>query len=166
MGALADVLEVAGCDVTGPFTADVLKLDIRDEHAVTHLFAEIEAEYVVHLAGSAEVEAPWDSVLNDNIAGTRNVFEAARVAGVRRVVFASSNHVTGAYEGFPPALHLKPEPRKITVDDSICPDSLYGVSKVFGEALARYYSERFGLEAVCLRIGSGRRSSRSGGSLP
>lgn len=51
-------------------------------------------------------------------------------------------------------MHLKPEPRKITVDDSICPDSLYGVSKVFGEALARYYSERFGLEAVCLRIGS------------
>ena len=154
LGALETDFDVLGCDVAGPFTADVVQLDIRDAGAVIRLFAEVKPEYVVHLAGNAAVEAPWASVLHDNIAGTYNVFEAARVAAVNRVVFASSNHVTGAYEGFPPSLHQEPNPRKITVDDPLRPDSLYGVGKVFGEALARYYRERFGLAAVCLRIGS------------
>lgn len=153
-GALAGEFEVVGCDVAGPFGRDVLELDIRGEDAVTRLFAEVKAEYVVHLAGNAETEAPWESVLHDNIAGTWNVFEAARLSGVQRVVFASSNHVTGACEGFPPSLHRKQNPRKITVDDPIRPDSLYGVGKAFGEALARYYAERFGLAAICLRVGS------------
>ena len=154
LDALADTFEVVGCDVAGPFTADVLPLDIRDEDAVTRLFAEVQPEYVVHLAGNAEVKAPWASVLHDNIAGTHSVFQAALASAVKRIVFASSNHVTGAYEGFPPKLHLEQDPRKITVSSPLRPDSLYGVGKVFGEALARYYFERFGLEAVCLRIGS------------
>ncbi len=148
--------EVVGCDREGPFSAQVLEADITDERALEQVFEHFSPEYVVHLAGNPQVEAPWASVLQDNLAGTRNVFEAARRAGARRVVFASSNHVTGAYEGFAPNLHLhlEPEPRVITPTDPIRPDSLYGVSKAFGEALARFYCARFGLEAVCLRIGS------------
>lgn len=148
--------DLYGCDRDGPFSERTASLDIRGKDAVRQLVLAVRPRYLVHLAGNAAVEAPWDSVLHDNIAGTRNVFEAAREAGVERVVFASSNHVTGAYEGFAPnlQLHQQPEPRQITVYDPIRPDSLYGVSKAFGETLARYYCARFGLEAVCLRIGS------------
>lgn len=154
--SLAADFEVVGCDRAGPFAEDVLKVDIRDHNSVARAFADVTPEYVVHLAGNPQVDAPWDSVLHDNIAGTRHVFGAAQQTGVRRIIFASSNHVTGAYEGFAPDLHLhlQHESLKVTVDDPVRPDSLYGVSKAFGEALARYYCARFGLEAVCLRIGS------------
>ena len=129
LDALADTFEVVGCDVAGPFTADVLPLDVRDEDAVTRLFAAVRPEYVVHLAGNAEVKAPWASVLHDNIAGTHSVFQATLASAVKRIVFASSNHVTGAYEGFPPKLHREQDPRKITVNSPLRPDSLYGSAK-------------------------------------
>jgi len=93
-------------------------------------------------------------VLRNNIIGTRNVYEAARQFGVTRVVFTSSNHVTGAYEGIPPTLHTRPDPKPITVHDPVSPDSYYGTGKVFGEALARQYYELHGIESVCLRIGT------------
>jgi uronate dehydrogenase len=70
-----------------------------------------------------------------------------------RVIFASSNHVTGAYEGIPPSLHSQVSPLLITTQHPIRPDGYYGVSKVFGEAIARMYYELHGLESVCLRIG-------------
>ena len=75
------------------------------------------------------------------------------------MVFASSNHVTGAYEGFAPNLHLhrQAEPVPISVNHPMRPDSDYGVSKAFGEILARYYCARWGLESICIRIGSVRR---------
>jgi len=67
---------------------------------------------------------------------------------------ASSNHVTGAYEGIPPSLHEQPKPRLITISDPVRPDSDYGTSKIFGEAVARQYYELYGIQSVCLRIGS------------
>jgi nucleoside-diphosphate-sugar epimerase len=72
------------------------------------------------------------------------------------VVFASSNHATGAYQGFEPESHTftEPEPPKISTQDPVRPDSEYGVSKVFGEAIARYYCDRWGVKAICLRIGA------------
>jgi len=113
-------------------------------------------EYVVHLAADARSDAGWASVLSSNIVGARNVYEAARELHVRRVVFASSNHVTGAYEGFGENLHLhtQHEPTKILTSDPIRPDGDYGVSKAFSEAVARYYCARWGIESICLRIGS------------
>ncbi|MDH5795501.1 MAG: NAD(P)-dependent oxidoreductase [Candidatus Bathyarchaeota archaeon] len=102
------------------------------------------AEAVVHLAADARVSASWNSVLKRNIIGTYNVFEAARRSGVRKVVFASSNHACG--------FSVK-ESDLVGPDAPVRPDSLYGVSKVFGEALGRYYSDRFGLSVICLRIG-------------
>jgi len=89
-----------------------------------------------------------------SILATRNVFEAAKERRVKRIVFASSNHVTGGYEGIPPTLHLSGNPRMVTTLDPIRPDSDYGTSKAFGEAVARQYHELYGIESVCLRIGT------------
>ncbi len=126
--------------------------DIADLDAIAPAFEGVSA--VVHLAASPAVEAPWPDVLRNNLIGTYNVFEAARTAGVERVVFASSNHVIGMYEveGAPEIYRLD-DPRVYDDTVEIRPDSLYGVSKAFGEALGRMYMERYGLKVFCLRIG-------------
>lgn len=99
-------------------------------------------------------DADWQSVLFNNISGTRNVYQAAYTYGIKRVIFASSNHITGAYEGFPPDLHTEAVPPLITPQDPIRPDGYYGIGKAAGEALARMYYDLYGLESVCLRIGA------------
>lgn len=98
---------------------------------------------VIHLAG-IPTEAPWDELLPANYVSTYNVFEAARRAGTRRIIFASSNHAVG-YHDVSETLDRNAEPR---------PDGLYGVAKVFGEALGRLYTDRHGMEVCSLRIGS------------
>lgn len=100
---------------------------------------------VLHLAASSAVETPWPDALRNNIIGVYNTYEAMREAGVKKVVFASTNHVTGMYErdGLP-----------CYPDVPVRPDGYYGASKAFGEALGRYYSDQFGLQVICLRIGS------------
>ncbi|HJV40333.1 NAD(P)-dependent oxidoreductase, partial [Caulobacter sp.] len=101
---------------------------------------------VVHMAGvPVEPEAnAWDQVLPANIIGVHNLFEAARTAGVKRVLFASSHHAAG--------FHRRDTP---TVETLIPrPDSYYGVSKVFGEAMGRMYADKFGLQVLSLRIGA------------
>jgi uronate dehydrogenase len=98
---------------------------------------------IVHLGGFA-VEGPWPAILEANIVGCYNVFEAARRVGVRRFVFASSNHAMGFHR----------RDHVITERADVRPDSRYGVSKVFGEALGRLYADKYGLEVLCLRIGN------------
>jgi uronate dehydrogenase len=98
---------------------------------------------IVHLGG-VSVEHPWDAVLNANIVGCYNLFEAARRQKVKRIVFASSNHAVGFY----------PRKRKIGVDEPVRPDSRYGVSKAFGEAIGALYAYKHGLRVTCLRIGN------------
>lgn len=100
---------------------------------------------VVHLAGAASPESTWEDVLGSNIVGQRNVLEAAREAGVRRVVLASSNHAMGMYD--------RKEEWPVYPSDLPRGDSLYGVSKIFGEALGRFYHDQFGLDVLALRIG-------------
>lgn len=124
---------VAGADVVG---------DITDPSALDHAMAGVEA--VVHLAGQP-TEAPWPVIRDANIEGAFEVFEAARRGGVRRVVFASTNHAVGFTPRGSEELAPDTEPR---------PDTLYGVSKAFGEALARYYVDRYGFQVACLRIGT------------
>ena len=119
------------------------RVDLTDYAEVRELMDGIDT--VVHLAGEASPEGEWESVLSANIVGYRNVLEAAREASVRRVVFASSNHAMGMYdryEEWPVYPHHVPRP-----------DSLYGVSKVFGETLGRFYHDEYGLEVINLRIG-------------
>jgi uronate dehydrogenase len=115
--------------------------DLRDLVTVERAFKGVEK--VVHLA-AVPTEAPFQDILDSNLRTTYNVYEAARSQGVRRVVFASSHHATGMY----------PRSRLIGPDDPVRPDSYYGVSKAFGEALGRLYAEKWDLEVACIRIGS------------
>ena len=127
--------------------------DIVDLEAIQPALAGVDA--VVHLAASPAVETPWEEVLPNNLVGTYHVFEAARRAGVGTVVFASSNHAIGTYElEGAPALYELDDPRVFDERVEVRPDSLYGVSKVYGEALGRMYHDLHGMRVVCLRIGS------------
>ncbi|MGD7704733.1 NAD-dependent epimerase/dehydratase family protein [Microlunatus sp. Y2014] len=117
--------------------------DIADYDAVRPVLEGIDT--VVHLAGAASPESSWDAVLQANIIGFRNVIEAAREAKVRRFVHASSNHAMGMYDRhreWPVAAGQLPRA-----------DSLYGVSKVFGESMGRYYHDAYGIDFIALRIG-------------
>ena len=115
--------------------------DLADIAQVEHALDGIDG--IVHM-GAYSVEGPWDTILQSNIVGTYNLFEAARRKGVKRVVFASSNHVVGFY----------PRDQRIGVEVTALPDTRYGVSKAFGESLGAFYAYKFGLEVLCLRIGN------------
>src|ERR1700675_663052 len=98
---------------------------------------------ILHFGGYS-VEGPWDQILQSNIIGCYNLFEAARKKGVKRIVFASSNHAVGFY----------PRHHRIGTDVTSRPDSRYGVSKVFGEAVGALYADKHGLGVTCIRIGN------------
>ena len=120
---------------------EIVLADLADAQAVSAMVQGVEA--IVHLGG-VSVEGPFGPILQANILGVYNLYEAARQHGVRRVVFASSNHVTGYYR----------QSETIDANHPPRPDSLYGVSKAFGEDLARLYYDRYGIETACVRIGS------------
>jgi uronate dehydrogenase len=101
------------------------------------------ADACIHLAGISS-EASFPDILHANIEGTWAVYEAARREGVGRVVFASSNHATGMY----------PVGEPVSAESAPRPDTYYGTSKAFGEALGRMYHDKFGLRVACLRIGT------------
>jgi uronate dehydrogenase len=119
---------------------EVVQASVTDLAAVTN--ASAGADAVIHLAGLAG-EAPWERIMAINIEGAYAVFEAARRAGVPRVIFASSNHAVGftPRSAFPVPDYAFP-----------APDSYYGVSKVAAEGLAAMYHHRYGLDAICIRI--------------
>ena len=115
--------------------------DLADASAVMGMMQGVDA--VVHLGG-VSTEAAFEPILQGNILGVYNLYEAARKQGVKRIVFASSNHVTGFYK----------QSETINASHPPRPDSLYGVSKAFGEDLSRFYFDRYGSETACVRIGS------------
>ena len=115
--------------------------DLADYGQVEKITAGIDG--IVHLGGYS-VEGPWETIHKSNIVGCYNLFEAAYRAGVKRVVFASSNHAVGFY----------PREQKIGVNVTVRPDSRYGVSKAFGEALGALYADKHGLRVTCIRIGN------------
>ena len=127
--------------------------DIANLDAILPAFAGVDA--VVHLAASVRVDTSWDDVLHNNLITTYNVYEAAKRSGAKAVVFASSNHTIGMFEmdGAPEIYNLE-DTRVYDHNAEIRPDSLYGVSKVYGEALGRYYLENFGVRSYNLRIGT------------
>jgi uronate dehydrogenase len=114
---------------------------LEDGAAVSSLLEGVDA--VVHLGG-VSVEGPFEPILQANIVGVYHLYEAARRHRVRRIVFASSNHVTGFYR----------QDEVIDPQDPVRPDGYYGISKAFGENLSRFYYDRYGIETACLRIGS------------
>ncbi len=142
-------------DVLGLDLVDADRIvDVCDLGALRDAFAGCEA--VVHLGGVSNNEAPWEPIYAANIGGTYNAYEAARLCGVRHFIFASSNHAVGQYE----VDFEKPEAYRgasgflLRADSPLRPDGYYGVSKAFGEALGRYYSDAFGMRVACVRIGS------------
>jgi uronate dehydrogenase len=120
---------------------EVAVADLADADAVLSMMQGVDA--IIHLGG-VSVESPFNPILQANIIGAYNLYEAARKQGVKRVVFASSNHVTGFYK----------QSETITADQPARPDGLYGLSKAFGEDLSRLYFDRYGIETACVRIGS------------
>jgi nucleoside-diphosphate-sugar epimerase len=132
--------------------ADV-NLDVQDVDALTGAIAGCET--LVHLAGVVSLDATWQDTVGPNVTGTYGAFEAARRAGARRVIFASSNHAVGMHEvDNLPAIYEPGFGLVVRTDTPYRPDSLYGVWKVFGETLGRYYSDKHGLQVTCIRIGS------------
>lgn len=115
--------------------------DLADGAAVSELVKD--CDFIVHLGG-VSIEDTFEKILQANIRGTYNIFEAARKHGRPRILFASSNHAIGFHD------------RETRLDSTAQqrPDSIYGVSKCFGEALGSYYYDKFGVENVCARIGS------------
>ncbi|MEM8949351.1 MAG: NAD(P)-dependent oxidoreductase [Pseudomonadota bacterium] len=115
--------------------------DLTDIDAMQRLLEG--ADGLVHLGGQS-VEWDWEAVLNSNIIGLRNAYEAARNQGCKRIVFATTNHVVGYYR------------RQRTIDHTVMPrpDSRYGVSKAFGEAMGRMYADKHGLQVFNIRIGN------------
>ena len=113
--------------------------DMANRDGVLAMCRDVDA--IVHFGG-VSVEDYFDNILHANIAGAFNLYEAARKSGIRRVVYASSSQVTGFY------------PASEIVDPAmpVRPSSLYGLSKSFGENLARLYFDRYGIETVALRI--------------
>ena len=115
--------------------------DLGDYEQTKQITAGIDG--IVHLGGYS-VEGPWETIHKSNIVGCYNLFEAAYRSGVKRVVFASSNHAVGFYR----------RDQKIGVDVTVRPDSRYGVSKAFGEAVGALYADKHGLQVTCIRIGN------------
>ena len=115
--------------------------DLRDRDSVVAAMEDVDA--VVHF-GALATEDSFKAIMETNIRGTFNVYEAARLAGATRVIFASSNHVIGFHR------------RETNIDNTAMhrPDSYYGLSKAFGEDLGRLYADKYGLNTLCIRIGS------------
>jgi uronate dehydrogenase len=120
---------------------EVIKADLGDIGAVRQAVAGCNG--IIHLGGYA-IESDWETILNANIIGAHNIYEAARIEGVRRIVFASSNHAMGFYD------------RAQTIDhtDAFRPDSRYGLSKGFGKTLGRLYCDKYAAEVMNIRIGN------------
>jgi uronate dehydrogenase len=134
---LTDIAPLGGA---GP-GEEIVPADLTDLASVEAAMKDVDC--VVHL-GAIPGEDTWEKILPNNIVGTWNVFEAARRAGVRRVVYASSHHAVGFYR------------RARTIDATVVPrpDGIYGVSKVFGEGVGRLFADKHGLSVACLRIGA------------
>jgi len=135
--------------------------DISDSKKLADIFSKNNIDVVVHLAGKTSVAGTWDNLIGNNFDGTANVFEASKNSEVKKVIFASSNHAVGLFENDDPYKQIISGNYQdienyelIKSNCEIRPDSLYGVSKAFGENVGRYYYETFGIKVACLRIGS------------
>lgn len=120
---------------------EVQKCDLADKQAVDQLVEGVDA--IVHFGG-VSIERPFEEILGANISGVFHIYEAARRHGVKRVIFASSNHVIGFHK----------QSETLDAHSARRPDSYYGLSKSYGEDVASFYFDRYGIETVSIRIGS------------
>ncbi len=146
-----DVVPVNQADQAGQDgELEAITADLADKDALREAVRGVDA--VIHLAGIS-LESTFEKILKANIEGTYNLYEAAREAGVPRVIFASSNHAVG-YTPSPQGAYPLPADALLSVDTPHRPDTFYGLSKSFGEDLAQLYWDRHGIETVSIRIGS------------
>jgi uronate dehydrogenase len=138
-----DLRSAAGSKPLEPLVAgeDVMHGDLRDPAIVDKLLNGVDV--LIHMAGTS-VERPLPEIIENNLRGLVEVYEGARRHGVRRIIFASSNHSIGMY----------PVEDKLALDCEFRPDGFYGLSKMWGEGIARLYWDKHGIESVCVRIGS------------
>ncbi len=121
---------------------EIVTGDLADLDGLKELCSGVDT--VLHLAADPSPEATWSSLLDANIIGSYNMYVAAKAAGCRRLVYASSIH---AVSGYPPDVQVK-------TNEPVNPGDLYGVTKCFGEAMGRYMAEQEGLSVIALRIGA------------
>ncbi len=143
LGHLAETLRISSRSDLGEASSneEIVYCDLGNKASVEKLVEGCDG--IVHMGGQS-IEAPWEVIRNSNIEGVFNLYEAARKNGKPRIVFASSNHAIGFHE----------QTERLDANSPTRPDSLYGVSKVFGEAIASTYYHKFGIETACIRIGS------------
>jgi uronate dehydrogenase len=143
IGAWAEVIRLSDIGDMGAARdgEEIVRCDLADKAAVLAMMEGVDV--VLHFGGLS-TEYAFEDIMQANILGTANVYEAAHKCGVKRIVFASSNHAVGFYK----------TTDVIDADAPTRPDTFYGVSKCFGEQLSRYYYDRTGIETVCVRIGS------------
>lgn len=134
---LSDIVNIEELNAGESFIA----CDLSDLNAVVDLVRGCDA--IIHLGGQS-IEGTFENIVNGNLKGAYHIYEAARQVGVKRIVFASSNHLTG--------FHSREE--RLNDKSPMRPDSLYGVSKGFGELVAQYYFDKFAIESALIRIGS------------
>jgi uronate dehydrogenase len=118
------------------------KGDIQDSNFVDSILSNIDG--IVHMAGLVGPEYTFEEVTGPNVIGTQVIFNSARIHGIKKIIYASSHHVVGFME----------RGSHIDENTSICADSYYGVSKAFGEVLAGYFCNKYGLNILAIRIGS------------
>jgi len=144
LGHVAETVRLSarhGLGDAGP-NEEIVYADLGDKAAVEALVDGCDG--IVHMGGQS-VEAPWEVIRNANFDGMFNLYEGARKSSVKpRIIFASSNHAIGFH----------PQTERLDAKSPTRPDGLYGVSKVFGEALASMYHDKFGIETASIRIGS------------
>ena len=156
---LGDKYEMSGLDLSPAKGFNTHVADLSDLGAITSAFKD--QDVVVHLGAAASGGAPWESVLKNNIVGTYNVMEASREMGVKRVVFASTNHVAGyvpqtqspyndIFEG---RLDKVRWPFPLISAETVRPCCYYAVGKSFGESLGSFYNDRHGISFIAIRIG-------------
>lgn len=140
---MAEILRLSDIADLGTAAAheELMPCDLGDEAAVLKLVEGCDA--ILHLGG-VSTEQSFEKILNGNLRGVYNLYEAARAHGMPRIIFASSNHTVGFHR----------QDSRLTVETPMKPDGLYGVSKCFGEAMASMYHSKFGQETAIVRIGS------------
>ena len=162
MDRLADTYALRGLDVQA--ATGVAQVSVADYDDLLPHLARVDV--VVHLGAVVSPDSPWDEVLEHNIIGTRNVFEAAKAQDARRVVLASSHQSMRLYEDQEPyASVIAGAPRQagfqpIGIDMPFRPSGFYGASKAFGEILGRVYADQYGLSVLCIRIVQVNRENR------
>ena len=164
---LKSIYDVSGIDLDISSEVPTAIVDATKLEDLVFAFSDVET--VIDLAGNPSQFSPWPIVRDNNLNCTYNTFEAAKLSGVKKVIYASSNHVTGMYEVDSPysdivqGLYETIDPNEVPLISSnmpVRPDGPYGMGKLFGESAGRYFSDKFGMSVRCLRIGTVNKEDR------